>query len=341
MDAITLPSPDSRMVSLSADRDQKRLFRKPLIRTGSYVKESEGLSFEVTPETLSHFAIEFGRMHKNGVRVPVPLTHTNDPSANQGWVKEVFVDGEELIGIIELAGEGVRLANTTDVSIYVPPSITDGKGNKYTRPIAHVALVTDPVIPGLGPFEAVAASRLTTKEKSMPFAKLQAALGVKEEVTEANVETLVLSHIKTKDEELKATAKELKTAQEEASNKNKELEALQLSHKPREVDPTMMDLVRDNRNMRLANLVQAGRITPAVKGEIEKAFLAEPELKLSLQRADRTFDKVCEILMKNDPVELREISGPQAVALGRHEGESDVLVKDAERRAKDAKALRG
>lgn len=107
---------------------------------------------------LDHWAMIFSQMKVNGVKVPVPSGHTNDSEKNRGWVEDIFRDGDSLFGIVALVGDGIRLAGTNDVSIYSQSEYTDGNGNRYQWPILHVALCTDPVVPGLRGFEALAAS---------------------------------------------------------------------------------------------------------------------------------------------------------------------------------------
>jgi hypothetical protein len=140
------------------DGQPVRRFKKELIRVGEFFKASENLSFTVTPERIDHWAATFSRMAANGVKVPVPASHTSDPTLNKGWVASMSRQGNSLMADIDLVGDGITLAGTTDVSIYAVPEFIDGTGNEYTWPILHVALCTDPVVPGLAAFVPVAAS---------------------------------------------------------------------------------------------------------------------------------------------------------------------------------------
>lgn len=136
-----------------------KLFRKELIRVGHYEKQSDGLSFDVTPALLRHWSLTAKKFLANGNKIPMPATHTDDPEANRGWVEEIFNDGRSLFGLCRFIGDdAIRMAGRSDVSIYSPAEAVDGKGNRYVRPILHVALCLDPVIGSLKPFEAIAAS---------------------------------------------------------------------------------------------------------------------------------------------------------------------------------------
>ncbi len=150
------PSPN-----IGPGRQGMKRYRKELVHLGRYRHPESGKAFDVTAKSLTDWEREFGRMKANGVKVPVVLTHAGaqDPDKNRGWLQDVFVEGGALIGMLDLIGEDAdRLAATTDVSIHSPQSFVDGKGNAYSWPILHVALCTDPLVPGLSGFVAVAAS---------------------------------------------------------------------------------------------------------------------------------------------------------------------------------------
>jgi len=189
-------------------------YKKELIRKGKFVKESDGIEFEVTDETLDHWPREFARMKANGVKVYIPIKHLDvklkqgaetydakDPTNNAGWVRDIRREGNSLYGVVDLVDP--TLALKSDVSIYTPPRLVDGAGNEYVRPISHVALCPDPVIPGLGDFVPLAASQSSTsKETKMDFAKIAEALGVLGEINDSNAEEVILAGIKQLRDEL-------------------------------------------------------------------------------------------------------------------------------------------
>lgn len=143
-------------------------FRKELIYEGSFVKKvpgKEAQHFTVDEAKLNHWEHTGNRMVRNGVKVPVPVKHTDEPERNRARVLryEVGVNDKgknALYGVMRFRDhDAAKLAASTDVSIFVPEdSFTDGLGNKYTYAIKHVALTDYPVIPGLSDFKAIAAS---------------------------------------------------------------------------------------------------------------------------------------------------------------------------------------
>jgi hypothetical protein len=311
-----------------------RRYRKETIKAGQYIKASDNFSFEVTPETIDHWVQAFESWTAAGNKIPIPLSHADagDPERNRGWVIGMFRDGDSLISIMDLIGDdGARLALTSDVSIFSPPEVIDGKGNKYAYPITHVALCTDPVIPGLKGFESIAASRadILIRSEDMKFEKIVEALGIKDTVTNENAEALVLAGI-----EANKLALAEKTAALELSNKT-----LKMSNESGKVDPMVLGLVAENREIKLAGLVTAGKITPAVKKILEKAYIEKPALELSLAKGVDNFDIVIQALKQNEPVRLGEETGPQTLDLSNpNNGEvkTNAIAEDVKRRRVDA-----
>lgn len=474
-----------------------RRFRKDIIRTGSFVKASDDLNFDVSTDTLDHWVAQFSQWTANGNKVPVPVTHkaAGNPKDNAGWVVDMYREDDRLVGVFDLVGEDAsKLALASDVSIFVPPTHTDGSGHKYTRPITHVALCTDPVIPGLGKFEAIAASHLSlasdedgewitvsgrhifipdgedkdeivkgyiaknkggggkTKDSKVDAAEVselnprELRAGEKagnwaEKFDKTKSESWKVGWIKNREwetgrvngkyrkyvskssikfldkaictwygykyaaeDEKEATRKKtpsymnrrgessriqdmgpgglsqgkLNLSQEqdmdkiakalgvdpesedieaaclaaisklvdekkEAENETAELsqakKELELSMQPKTPDPLLVKLASENRAMKLDALVAAARITPAVKDDLTKQFVATEALSLSLSKGGDGFDDLVVALAKNDPVVLGEVSRAQvkAVALSRQDTKTNVLEADADRRAEAVK----
>jgi hypothetical protein len=235
----------------------------------------------------------------------------------------MFREENSLVAILDLVGEdGPTLALTSDVSIFSPPSLVDGKGNKYIRPITHVALCTDPVIPGLKGFETIAASMKSLNDSkeinSMEnMKKIATVLGMKieelgEDVTKAG-EAIVLS--------IKGKLEALATATHQVTDVTKEKETLALSMQPRAVDPLLITLAKENRVTKLAALVASAKITPAVKDKLTALYATDEVLKLSLSKGGDNFDNLALAIAENDPVKLGEQTAAQALILSKNKGE--------------------
>lgn len=169
--------------------------------------------------------------------------------------------------------------------------------------------------------------------------KLAELLGVKEFKQE------------TAEQQLSACASELVKTNTSLSQEKKTLEEkiLELTNQVKTIsassgnkskpDATLVSLAADNRKMKLDGLVAAARITPAVRDQMAALYIgpSNSAVELSLQHGTQSeFDKLIGVLSLNDPVALKEKTGPQSLSLSNPnngEGESDLLVKDAERRA--------
>jgi len=318
-------------------------FRKDVIRLGTYVKSSEGLTFEVSERTLENWVAQFNRMAAHGVRVPIPATHQDtsweasardgDPRNNMGWVDRLFIENDALMMDCTLFGEdAIQAASRSDVSINSPPVFMDGIGRTYMRPITHVAMVTDPVVPGLGEFVPLAAS-LNSQDRSpmmLEFLKqLAGALGldpaaISDETagTKAIMDAIAALLEKLKQEPSTVQASEkTEPAAEPAQGGAVKKEtvtreyAASLAGEPQRL---LVRLATENRSMKLNALAAEGRITPAQRDKLVKDW-ATPEavtLTLSAGRDGEDFERLLEVLRLAEPVvRMGEKTGPQTVAL--------------------------
>lgn len=306
----------------------RQKFTKGVVKVGKFVKDSTKQQFEVTDELLENVIKQFSRMKANGVKVPMPNMHHNDgnPKENMGYVESFFIKGDELCMTCELIGtEAIEAAAKSDVSIKIESEWTDGSSNVYDRPCVHVAMVTDPVVTGLGEFVAIAASM---RGKKMDFEAIKKALGIDEAMTEENAQALILSAGE------KHTAK-VKELEGKVSELGKEKETIEASLKDRDKKPvpdkTLVMLSQDNLDLKLKALVEGAKLTPAAKDKFVAEFGTTEAITLSLQ-ADRaeTVGKFIEILLINDPVKLKEISAAQVTTLSHsvHDDKDDKMLED-------------
>jgi hypothetical protein len=334
----------------SADGKPMRRFRKELIRTGTFRKPKDGLEFAVTRGTLDHWALTFSQMRDAGRKVPVPIGHLNpgDPRNNCGWIHDMFVEDDRLVGIVDLYGdEGLKLAATSDVSIYAEPEMQETTGGTYKWPILHVALCTDPVIPGLGEF-TIAASLdkpaatipvLTlSMEAPMPDPQVTPAAGAaapaagpspaeaikasfKKAINDAIDDpaldmTATLAAIKKilKDQEKVLGIIDPKAPTADATPADAgQAVAASLSTQPRP-GPVILGIVRENRTMRLDKLAASGKLTPPQRKSIEAKCLSEEALTLSLSAKADEFATICELL-EAGPSITGERTGAQVLSL--------------------------
>jgi hypothetical protein len=330
---------------LQKDRGAPRQrFRKTVIRTGEFHKASDGIRFKVTPATLDHWVSQFGAMKSAGVEVPVPDGHGGE---NLGWMKELFVDGEELVAIVEAIGDdAIRKVQRSRGSLRSPPTFEDHSGNTYTRPITEFAVVDNPAIGGLGEFMPLAASR--DRSITMDLKKLAERFGITEKFDEATAVDVFGKRFDAEKQRANDATKKAETLQLSLDQTKAQLDEAKRGKPDVPIDPDVLELSRESRVEALDALVQASRITPAVRDALAKAFVGEPAdktLELSL-RAKRvagtdTFKAVVAALKENDPVELaKERTGPQGDLVLANQrqggGSSNAVLSDMQKRRQQA-----
>jgi hypothetical protein len=298
-------------------------YRKEVIYVGTFfapTPDGDRRKFDVTPSDLEHWKKSVELQLERGILVDVPIGHTTDPEKSRGKVIGAVVEKNSrdlpaLFFDIEFADEeAAKLATRTQVSIYSPPSWTDGLGNTYSRPIRHVALTQQPVIPGLDAFTLVAS--LDEGTNSMEFlTQIAEALGleVDPEMDEAALTQAILDAITSEDD---PDMEEDPLVEDE----NQDL--------PPDEDTglslSMRREVAGGRKARVALLLAQKRITPAQAKQLELKYCAPSATMLSLSD---DFDSSLELLALSEPRHTGSRTGAQI-----NQGSVSPLVADAEKR---------
>ena len=164
---------DMKGVDLSALKQEvgKPIYRKEIAYEGVFRKMKDDGSepeFElaITPELMAHWVETFHEMKQNGVRVPMPIGHTSEPDRKRGQMEDLRIEenpnrhgGKSLYAYVSFNDpSAAKQFQHSNVSLFMPPRQFDGHGRRYIRPIKHLAITDYPVIPGLEPFQQVAAS---------------------------------------------------------------------------------------------------------------------------------------------------------------------------------------
>jgi hypothetical protein len=323
--------------------EAERLYRKQLIYEGEFVTP-KGQRIKVDRSLIDHWAKSHKELIAAGFTPPLPLEHTTDPEKNRGQVLAMEVGADEkgrysLFGTVKFSdAEAEKLAARTNVSVYAPPEFKYA-GRKWSSPITHVALTNYPVVPSLGNFQTIAASLQGEIKMAFDWTPIQELLDLPEgtELTDETAVTVLTMAI----DALKKAAGE-----KPAEKKPDETPAPDKKPDPVPLSASFVGILRDNRRMKLDALQQAGKLTKAARDKLEKQYLGDEALSLSLssQTGGDGFDQMVEVLSANDRcVPLIEKTGRQVVVLsnnGAGGGEESPLVKDAKRRAEEAKKKR-
>ena len=332
-----------------------RKFKKELIRVGSFTHPTTGVEFVVDANRIDGWVDTFAQMTADGERVTLAASHANTVNDSRGFIDDMFREGDSLYGIVECIGEdSLQAASRTNTSIYAEDVFKSGNGKTYPWAIQHVAMTTKPVIPGLKPFEALAASRGDTQ----PTQVLSLATGadsmaeITAEPVDVNPKDAVRKSFKTMamklwdDESLEppvfiGKVKELRKKltdvlaklgddeEEEPAEGAEDVvpegvevaDPVVASHDvvPPEHQQAMVGLMADNRRGKLALSVQAGEITPAASKKLEDMFIGKDNaaivLSLSHDTPD-TFDMTLEaVKAQGASVQVGEKSPGQTLAL--------------------------
>jgi hypothetical protein len=344
--------PDTSPLVLSGD-EKDLTFRKELIYTGDFVKKTKEREqhFSVNTPLLDHWHSTAMSMIKNGVEIPVPSEHSEEPERRRGTLvkteRGINAKGlPALFGFIKFKDKSAAdLAKTANVSIFTDTEYTDGKGNNYYYPIKHVALTDYPVIPGLGKFESLAAS-LVEGHKTMPLdaRKLAKKLKIADSVSDNDLETEIE----------KAIDVALSSGNGNGSGSGSGSASASATTAPAnppavaasQVSLSVVNLVKDSRETKIDKLVSERRCTPAVAAELKKEFCSVDNLKLSLsscgeQTTKDGFDATVKALSLNEPyLKSGEQSGPQVMELSQSDlsdATKNPMIKNAQERAAAAK----
>lgn len=340
--AFVYVSPSSPFIAASVEG--KKLFKKELMPVGTWHKGEQ--TWRVDESLLLHWVDTFHKWIEAGHKVPMPVEHTEDPEKNRGFWVDMEVDVgasgvPALFGYADFAEGYEGLAKTTDVSVYSPPKWTDARKRTFIRPIKHVALTNDPVIPGLGGFQAIVAS-LGGRDVSK---LLDLAAKFKLDATDEDSAALAIEAAMAMS--MKSLAKKLGLEVGEgdddaslekaivAAFKSKGKATPKPDDKKIEASAAMVQVVKDNRSMKLDKLLETGRVTKAVRDKLEEKFLSDEAIKASCSSPDG-FEDAFAMLMANEPVmSFKQRTGPQdPVRLSNPMDEKqNPLLADAKRRA--------
>jgi hypothetical protein len=304
---------DALYLTLSADGDMSGdglVYEKELIYVGTFVKGD--VKFEVTEKLIDNWVKESAAMGQHGFKIKLPVEHTFDPEKNRGHVTLLSkrLDSKGRIGMFGrlefITADDAKLAKSTDVSIYSPPSYQMGNGYTANRPITHVALTDYPVVPGLDPFETLAASLKEVMKMSMKDLADKLGLTIPAEVTdEAAIAEMIMAEM----QKLKDAA-----APADGASNTKALEA------------SMKSMMKELRSAKIDSLVSACKLTPAEATSWKKTYVASEAISLS---ATDGFDSAFSLAQQRQSfTQPGEKTGQQS----SFDPNTNPLMKDAKRR---------
>ena len=235
-------------------------------------------------------------------------------------------DVEASLGTIQTDSPASHVATTSDSPA---PVVEANVGLSQATDAAPAAVMVDRNRPAPA-IEQGPAAPAPVARKGMNIAVILSRLGYEDlsSVNAENAEEMILSGIDALEQRVTAEADAaLSLSRQEMDTA---LIAARSGANGRRVSDIEVKLKGENLELRLGNLIEAGRLTPAAANELKGLF--DPgKLSLSLSRGDDTLDKVLEIIAHNEPPVLTELTGAQsrgAVRLSRKTGKSEPLPTD-------------
>lgn len=288
------------------------IWEKEVIYVAEFTKGKQ--EFRVDEKLIDHWIKEFGVMSQHGFRVKLPVEHTFDPEKNRGhaiaFTKKL--DSKGRIGMFAtlefLDAEAAKLARSTDVSIYSPPTYQMGNGYTANRPITHVALTDYPVVPGLDPFETLAASLKEVMEMSIKDLAAKLSMSIPAEVTDDDaISELIVAEV-TK----------LRSAAADATKPNDKTAAMEAS---------MTKMMKELRSTKIDALVLDCKLTPAEATQWKKTYSEPTTVSFSVNDG---FDSAFSLAAQRTPIAKL---GEKTASQYNFDPETNPLMKDAKRRA--------
>lgn len=325
-----------RLTTPAAKQVKGLTFRKEVIYVGTFfAPQPDGTrqKFSVELADLKRWKQSVDLQLERGVLIDVPKGHTTDPEASKGKVVGATVDknsrGEDALFLdIQFAdAESAKLAKTTQVSIFSPPEWQDGLGNTYSRPIRHVALTQQPVIPKLDAFTLIASLDEGSDQMNL-LQQICDQIGIPYE-PDADDQTLADLIVAAFNEGAEPEGDEElpeddMPADEELSDDEPVLEDEEEEDTALSLSLPVRRQIIAGRTARVDLLLSQQKITPAQGKQLKAKFCGN-----SLSLSD-SFDSTMDVLALSEPRKTGSRTGAQL-----HQGSSlttNPLLKDAERR---------
>lgn len=325
-------------------------YRKDLISIGQYRARGgpdlkDNVPLDVTDERLQRWCDAFKRMRGQGVDVPILKDHefakrdtrgrVTDTDLLLGYLTDLFVQGDTLQGTCSFSGDDTAQTalRVGRVSIGVVDDFIDGGENQYGEVIEHVSVTPRPAYPNREGFVRVAAGRIpfftkevqTMNELTDFLLQLGETLKLENLAPDDALERVgkVWGEVQKQSEEAKGQTVTL-TAEIETLKKS--LDELKAKGDKTEKKPTLdadtEAVLTEGAETRMESLITNGNLTPAAAKAVAACTLSGGQkawwLSRTISGADRSpINQLLDALAQNNPVELREKTGPQRRVLSR------------------------
>lgn len=315
--------------------------RKEIARVGNWTHRGTGEPLPLPRARLEAWSRNTNALIAAGARPYLPNRHRTDikpddpahieAGDNYGHVLGTLVEGDSLYADLELVGEkALDAIAANDCSVYIVDEMLDASGTKYGESLQHLAIVPNPALPNLKPFERIAASA-DAPARDVPVYQLAASapipqrshtmtpenarklrekFGIGADVPDEQLpdraaeKALALSaDVETANGKITALTTERDTAKQERDAEKSRVLALSADG-PAPIDPMAMSLITRAFKTDREQVIASGVISEAGMKEVDALFFSDGKptnaaLALSAGSTDPRYSRLCEILRKN------------------------------------------
>lgn len=270
-------------VSNPTEKLPSNRFRKIIAKAGTY-KGRNG-EFTIDAAEINRLANVSNEMFAKGIKIPMPLNHPVDlnnvqAEKNMSFIDKIEAKGNDLIAEWEAHGaDAIAASLRNDVSIYRPLEWADGTGRVWDRPLRHVALTPNPLMPNLGEAVIVASLEVSIKhveEENAATTDEKKAEAEEKKADEANETPEEAQEVETDEAEEKTA---------EAAEENKEVKKDEEEVKE-EIDPQDTDIGKIKAELGLGeehtveHVIQAIRKLNGARAEVVASMPSAREKEL-------------------------------------------------------------
>ncbi len=297
---------------------------KQVIYVGNFYQSLQDEWFPVTESDIDNWVSVHEQFNQDGINVPLPEEHNELPSFKRGDVLSLSKRTDEKGRLSLYAKVKFKDAkaksdfSASQVSLFCPPEFVSGTGKRYHRPITHLALTDYPVVPDLEGWKTIVASNLktTNKDNLMNLKTIAKALGLTlaDDATDQVMSDAITAQFSTMASAAVASTSEITELKAKLATAIAAATADPANPPPAPILPGILSMAKDARGLKIDQLVTSGNITPAVAAKLKEQYTTDSTLSFSLNSTSGTgdgFDAVIATLQLNNPVDLKEKTGPQ------------------------------
>ncbi len=232
------------LAAFAPEAQAPRRFKKEVLRVGRWTHPVTGEDLDFDQAFLERLAKNTAQWIELGNKVWFPAGHTADVRANLGFWPRFEVEGERLVGQVDvLDDEAASKVGKTiqDVSAAIHFGAVASTGQDFEAVIEHVAATPEPVIPGQTNFVRLAREAGGKPMEPIDISPVRAALGLGADA-DSNAIVNAINALKTQAPDLEKLSREIEAKVE--GKFSKQLQDLRLRAAEREVELAREESIR-------------------------------------------------------------------------------------------------